>query len=143
MILHHPRAPLVALAEPEPALRRMLADALVGLGCDVLELQDGIELLEFLGGASERDEDWPRLLVAADALPGLGGLDVLLELRDADAARPPTILLSRRPSEGLRAAAERLGVAVVLDNPPDRVSMEQWVQRLLTAAPVRVAIEGW
>lgn len=137
------RPPLVALAEPEPALRRMLAELLEGCGCDVLEVDDGVELLEYLGQACEGDEDWPQLLVTADDMPGLGGLDVLLELRDAGAARPATIMLSRRPCPGLRAAAERLGVAVVLDDPPDRATMESWVQRLLTAAPVRVAIEGW
>ncbi len=141
--MNRPRPPLVALAEPEPALRRMLADILEECGCDVLEVRDGIELLEYLGEACEGDEDWPQLLVAADDMPGLGALDVLLELRDAGSARPATIVLSRRPCAGLRAAAEHLGVAVVLDDPPDRATMETWVQRLLSAAPVRVAIEGW
>lgn len=138
-----PRPPLVALASPEPALRRMSAEALEACGCEVLEVHDGVELLEYLARASDDDEDWPQLLVVSDEMPGLGGLDVLLELRDCGAARPATILLARRPFAGLRAAAEALGVAVVLDDPPDRATMEAWVRRLVTTAPAWVTIEGW
>lgn len=141
MILR-PRPPLVALAEPLPRLRRALSAALEARGCSVLEVQDGVELLEYLGQASTGDEDWPQLLVASEVMPGLGGLDVLSELQEAGAARPPTILLAARAA-GVRRAARALGVAVVLDKPPDPASMGWWVQRLVAPEPVRLTIDGW
>lgn len=134
------RSPLVAVAEPEPALRRKLAAALERRGCDVIEVRDGLELLEYLGEARERDEDWPQLVVAEETMPGLGGLDVLAELREAGAPMPPaTILLVNEQDAcpGLRLAARALGVAVVLDKPLDPVSMGWWVHRLVAALPDR------
>lgn len=124
------RPPLVALAEPEPALRAELAAELEGRGCVVVELRDGIELLEFLGEVQERDEDYPQLLVADLDLPGLGGLDVLVELRAAGAPGPTAVLLADGADRALRDEAHRLGAVLVLDKPRDRASMGWWIERL-------------
>lgn len=129
------RAPLVLLAEPEPGLRAELATELEARGCTVIELRDGVELLEFLGEVSEHDEDYPQLLVTEDVMPGLCGLDVLAELHDAGYAGPPAVLLADAPDRALRDEAHRLGVALVLDKPLDAATMGWWIERLAAVLP--------
>jgi CheY-like chemotaxis protein len=129
------KPPLVALAEPEPALRAELAAELEARGCSVIELRDGVELLEFLGEVSEFDEDYPQLLVCEDIMPGLGALDVLAELRDAGSHGPPAVLLADAPDRVLRDEAHRLGVALVLDKPLDAATMGWWIERLAAVLP--------
>jgi CheY-like chemotaxis protein len=126
------RPPIVAVAEPDNDVRAKIVQVLEAEGCSVVEVHDGVELLEYLGEASERDEDWPDLIVAEAVMPGLTGIDALAEVRLGHQG-PPAILLADPEDLDACEASKGLGLTVVLDRTCAPATMGAWVERL---APV-------
>ena len=92
----------ILVVEDDAAIRRGLVDALGFGGYDVIEAADGHEGMQRAVGA-ECD-----LLLLDLILPGLGGLEILKEVRTA---RPhlPVIVLTAKGSEQERVEGLRLG----------------------------------
>lgn len=123
----HPSAPSLALArrrvlvaEDDPSLRRLIAAVLRDAGYEVVEAQDGVQLLEQierqLAGQRARSDSF--VVVTDVNMPGLTGLDVLAILRCAF-ARTPVVLITAFGDAETRSEARDLGAVTVLDKPFD------------------------
>lgn len=110
----------VLLAEDDEHLRERMATELREAGFRVVEVEDGLELVDYLESSLD-SEGWlrpPDVIVSEATMPGLDGLDVQQWLgRRRESI--PFILLS---TPGLARAPEQvepLGVTFVLEKPVD------------------------
>ena len=116
----------VLVIEDDAAIRRGIVDALAVAGCSALEARDGTEGLALALEA-------PCDLVLLDlVLPGLGGLDILREIRRRRPALPVVILTARG-----RESDRALGLSLGAD---DYVAKPFGAKELL--ARVRAALSG-
>jgi CheY-like chemotaxis protein len=106
---------LVLLAEDDPDLRELMAGALRGDGYTVIELGNGLELLEELQRLRASDLA-PDLVVSDIRMPGLGGLQTLSRLREWS-CMAPVILVTAFAFEETLTNARALGAAIVLNKP--------------------------
>jgi DNA-binding response OmpR family regulator len=134
----------VVLAEDDPALRGELAALLRRDGHEVVEVCDGLELVERL--VSPRQEPEPRgsrfdIVVTDMWLRGVTGLDVLACLHLAHHATP-VILINVPEDEDARAEALELGAAAIFDIP---LAIDRFRSTICRVAPewFRTAAPGW
>jgi len=112
-----PRHERILLAEDDPEMRALITSALVRDGFDVVEANDGAELLSHLAeayvsrGALQFD-----LIITDHRMPRVAGLDVLRGLRLSKSA-PPVILITAFGGSEMRAVAKSLGAVAVFDKP--------------------------
>lgn len=104
------RTPLVLLAEDCPDMREMIAEALVEAGYDLVQVEDGVALLEALGQTP------PDLVITDVRMPGLSGLDAVEQLREVDTLTP-VIVVTGFGHRGTHAHARALGVTALIDKP--------------------------
>jgi len=110
----------VFLAEDDAALRHLIATVLRADGYEVIEAEDGPELLDRL--ASTLLDDAPLdppdtdVIVTDVRMPGVSGLDVLLGLRRAQ-WRTPVIVMTAHADPAMQRRARRLGAAAFLAKP--------------------------
>jgi len=110
----------VLLAEDDADIRSLLAWALRDDGYDVVEAEDGAQLLERLdeaGGVGSGDA-LPDLIVSDILMPRMSGLDVLERLQ-RDGVGVPVVLVTAYGDATTVRRAERLGAAAVLHKPLD------------------------
>jgi DNA-binding response OmpR family regulator len=126
----------ILLAEDDKEMRHLLASVLSRDGWQVIEAQDGCELLQYIGSLLLRSRDAIALdLVISDVrMPGRSGLDVLAGLRRADWATP-FILITAFGSDELHREARRLGAAAVFDKPFEIDELRAAVLRLVPPPP--------
>lgn len=106
-----PRRALLAVSEPQR--RDALALALVQKGVGVLEVLDGLELLELLGAELGRPGGWyPQMLFVDARLPHLDGIDALAEVRELD-TRVRAVLLAAPDDAEARTSARKLDAEVM------------------------------
>src|SRR3954464_11435919 len=97
----------ILVADDNPALRQLLADALGHWGYDVLTAADGLTAAQFLAG-----DDAPRLALLDWSMPGLDGVEVCRRVRQrADGPYTYLVLLTARSARsdvigGLEAGAD-------------------------------------
>ncbi len=130
-----PRAPVILVAEDDPAMRWLIVLTLRRDGFDVIEIRDGAELDTLIRRVFEQRVD-PRAIdaiVADQCMPSFSGLDVLARLRRADWCTP-FILITGFADPGLVAEARRLGAAAVLEKPFDLAALCGVAQRYAGAA---------
>lgn len=109
------KQPLVLVAEDDPDMRAVIAEALSAEGIGVEEVHDGFALVDRL-----RDRAGPPLdLVISDVrMPGWTGLEVLA-LGTWLQCEAPMIIITAFGDAETHGAAENLGAAAVLDKPLD------------------------
>jgi DNA-binding NtrC family response regulator len=107
----------VLVAEDDPELRAVMVEALRLDGFDVIEAEDGAQLLDLVGPSLFGKEIGPppALVISDHRMPGLTGLTVLGGLRQLD-SKLPFILITAFGDVETHVQAERLG-ACVLDKP--------------------------
>ncbi len=108
----------ILLAEDDPEMRRLVADALRRIGHRVIEASTGTELLRLMVGPANERDSGPEdvdLIVTDVRMPGGSGLDVVEVLRVAR-LRTPVIFMTAFGDSETRARVERLG-AILLDKP--------------------------
>jgi CheY-like chemotaxis protein len=122
----------ILIAEDDREMRHLLASVLSRDGCQVVEAQDGRELLSHIGSLLLRSPDAIALdLIVSDVrMPGRSGLEVLAGLRRADWATP-FILITAFGSDEIHREARRLGVAAVFDKPFELDELRASVLRLV------------
>jgi CheY-like chemotaxis protein len=121
----------VVLVEDDVPLREVLADEIRDLGFDVVELADGVELLDyFRAAASSYQSLLPDVVVAEVDLPGCSGVEACERLRKAG-ARVPFILISPPGLGEIHEAAVRAGAEHVIDKP---FSVEALAEAVTSAA---------
>lgn len=126
----------VVVADDDPELRSLVAEALRADGFSVSEAKDGQELLSMLVDPPKvavmgRPASLPDLVVTDVQMPGATGLRVLSHLRRAHPT-VPVILITAFGSAELHAQAKRLGAATVFDKPFDLNVLRALVRRTLS-----------
>jgi DNA-binding response OmpR family regulator len=121
----------VLLAEDDPDMRSVVADALRGDGYDVVELADGGRLLVDIAARLKDGTggDSLDLIVSDIRMPICTGLQILSALRDAH-WHTPVILMTAFGDEATRRHAESLS-AVLFDKPFDVDDLRTAVANLL------------
>lgn len=136
------RARRVLLAEDDQELRWLIAHALRSDGFEVLEVEDGLALLDRVGVSllDTLELDAIDLIVSDVRMPGWTGLEVLAGLNSAG-CRTPVVLITAFGDPEVHAAGKRLGAAAVLDKPFDLNELSSLAARLLD--PKSSAQKGW
>ncbi|HYV46805.1 MAG TPA: response regulator [Myxococcaceae bacterium] len=108
---------MVLLVEPDEELRERAAEALREDGFRVVEVEDGLELLDYLEALAGRGPfTRPDVIVSEMELPGTSALDCLWRFRQSDRVTP-VILIASEGEDGERA--QRCGADLVLPWPLD------------------------
>lgn len=130
------------LAEDDQELRWLIAHTLRGGGFDVIEVADGLALLDHVGNSllDSLELDAIDLIVTDVRMPGWSGLEVLAGLNSAGVPTP-VVLITAFGDHEVHAAAKRLGAAAVLDKPFDLNELSTLAARLLD--PKTPATNRW
>jgi DNA-binding NtrC family response regulator len=131
----------VLVADDSAWLRRAIGRALRADGHEVVEVTDGLELIERL---AESAATAVVVIVAAVRLSGLTGMDVLAVLR-CMAWPTPVILLAETEDADTDGEARELGAAVVLHLPVDMNRLRELVSRAMAfgVEQARARRGGW
>lgn len=115
------------VVDDDEAVRHALKFALELEGLDVRLYQDGAELL--------RDLALPRTgcLVVDYWMPGMDGLELVGRLRDR-AVEIPAIMITARPTVGLRRRASRAGFRGVVEKPLEDGALLDGIRDALAAS---------
>jgi DNA-binding response OmpR family regulator len=127
------RPPRVVVADDDPEMRRLVADALKKDGYDVVEEPDGGRLLVRLAARySLRGDTEPIDLIVSDMkMPVVSGLDILKGVRDAHWGTP-FVLMTAFPDNDVERRAAILG-ATVVQKPFPLATLRATVKTLLAA----------
>ncbi len=121
----------VLVAEDDDAMRELLEEALARRGYHVVSLEDGFELSDYLELAQAGRGRAPDAIVTDVRMPGRTGLDALASF--AVASRCPVVVISAFADAETKAAAKRLGAAVVLEKPFEVEALTAALEELLSA----------
>lgn len=109
----HPGA---LVAENDPELLRLIAEALTRDGFIVSEARNAEELIEIACCTRQEDNSPPALVVSDAQMPGRDGLSALDELQQT-LAGAVILVLSASPDDAVCAEARRVGAVGVLRKP--------------------------
>ena len=118
--------PRVLIAEDDPHTRRINALALSFAGCETRDVGEGASAIRVA-------LEWrPDLLVIDLAMPGVGGLAAIAEIKGRLGTEAPrVIVLTARAMHEDRQAAQTAGCDVFLAKPIDPFDLVHEVRRLL------------
>lgn len=123
----------IFLADDDPSLRRLLAAVLRADGYEVIEAEDGADLLQLLATTlvHEAPLEPPDVdMILTDVrMPGTGGLEILRGLREASWTTP-IILMTGHADRSLRHRARALGATALLEKPIDLAGLRAAVNRV-------------
>jgi DNA-binding response OmpR family regulator len=107
---------MILLVQDDPFLRRPLASELRRGGFSVIEVSRAEDAMVWLNASAHGDPvlPFPDLLITAEALPDLGGLELLESIRRSGES-VPAILMLDWASDLLRRRASELGACLVLE----------------------------
>lgn len=121
----------VLLAEDDYELRQLIAASLRRIGCDVVEVSDGLQLVERVGASMGAKTLSDFDVVISDIrMPGWSGLEVLEGLKSAGCSTP-VILITAFGDDDIHRAAGRAGAVAVFDKPFDIADLGSAVRDLL------------
>lgn len=98
----------IALAEPSDLLRKVLADRLSIEGYEMLEVEDGHELIDVM------NMNRPDLIIAEELLPYKNGFEII---KEANEKKIPVIIISDADLESKILEAFDLGASDFIDKP--------------------------
>jgi two-component system response regulator (stage 0 sporulation protein F) len=126
------RGQRVLLAEDDHELRWLIALSLRNDGFEVLEVGDGLALIDRVGSSllETLELDAIDLIVSDVRMPGWNGLEVLAGLNSAG-CHTPVVLITAFGDPEVHAAGKRLGAAAVLDKPFDLNELSSLAARLV------------
>lgn len=113
---HHPA--LIAVAEDDDDFRELIVELLRGEGHQVVELEDGFELLDYVDFAKRREiaSGVPDLVITDLRMPGANGLDVAGWGRLVGMTCP-ILVLTAFPGQDVTQRASYVGGVKVLSKP--------------------------
>jgi CheY-like chemotaxis protein len=118
-----PTAIRILVADDDPDMRNYIAEPLRQRGCQVIEVEDGLQLLDFLGTrfsrrrrASEPNLLAPRIVISDVLMPGCDGLTALSSMRRWG-WNIPVILVSANDDPRVLTEGARLNVSAYFQKP--------------------------
>jgi CheY-like chemotaxis protein len=119
-------SPSVLVVDDDPFIRKLIATTLEDVAeFDLHEAQDGLEALE----VAEREQ--PALIFLDVDMPGLDGIEACRRLREAEPARPPTIvMLTAAHGDSVERESEDAGADLFLTKPFSPLELLRLVDRL-------------
>jgi CheY-like chemotaxis protein len=126
------KATRVLVADDDVDMRRLVAQALQKDGCEVIEVADGTELLDYVGSALMGDGHVarPDIIISDIRMPGFNGLQILAGLRNAK-WDTPIILITAMDDQKTYADAARLGASALFQKPFDPHHLRRAVRDLV------------
>jgi CheY-like chemotaxis protein len=126
------RGQRVLLAEDDKELRELIALSLRNDGFEVIEVGDGLALLDRVGNSllDMLELEAIDLIVSDVRMPGWSGLEVLAGLNSAG-CHTPVVLITAFGDPEVHAAGKRLGAAAVLNKPFSLNELASLAARLL------------
>jgi len=122
----------ILLAEDDPELRTLLAEALRRDGRQVLEVGNGLVLDDVIRELSAQSPDHPHEIVISDVrMPGRTGLSVLESHRGCPWC-PRFIFMTGFGDEELRDEARGLGAAAVIEKPFEMDELREVLEDVAT-----------
>ena len=121
--------PCVLVVEDDASVRGLVQVILEDEGLEVFEAADGEEGLRL---ARELD---PAVVVLDVMMPGLGGPEVIAELRRPDGSLPFGVLVLTGAPEAVGYLRDELGPDAVMEKPFDIGALAARVRALAGAAP--------
>jgi DNA-binding response OmpR family regulator len=112
-----PAAGRVLLAEDDREMRHLLASVLRSSGYHVIEVQDGVELIDQVAAARASGQDID-LVITDVRMPQVGGLEALGWLQEVGST-VPAVVVTGFGDRRVHDEAKRLGAWAVLDKPFD------------------------
>jgi CheY-like chemotaxis protein len=122
----------ILLAEDDVEMRRLLAQSLRVDGHEIIEVEDGTELLQYTRAmlTDPPDRIQVDMIVSDVVMPGLNGLEVLAALRRMG-FKKPFILVTAFGDDELHQKARGLGAAACFDKPFDLDDLRMAVSNLV------------
>lgn len=122
--------PKILTVDDSKTVRMIIKKTLSAYNCVLVEAADGIE-----GLAVSKKED-PNLIILDIDMPGMNGLEVLMNLRNDDQFMhtPVFMLTSKSQAKNVKTAIE-LGVAAYIAKPFKRAELIDRIQKLVPLAP--------
>jgi CheY-like chemotaxis protein len=129
-------APRILVAEDDDEMRAMLSTTLERAGYQVVPLEDGAELSDYLELINPRSSKshQPDLVLTDMKMPGRSGLDVVKQARTAGLTCP-VVLLSGFADNELLKQTEGLGETVLLSKPIEVEMLLAVIRRLVQPSP--------
>jgi two-component system cell cycle response regulator len=123
--------PKILTVDDSKTIRSIIVKMLAVYQCEVIEAADGIE------GLAKARAEAPGLIILDIDMPGMNGLELLMNLRNDDRfMRTPVFMLtSKSKPENIRIAKE-LGVAAFIAKPFTRELFLDKVWKALPLSPV-------
>ncbi len=122
----------VLVAEDDDDMRRLIAAVLRQDGYDVVQAEDGLELLRFLNEESSEWADGFDAVVSDIEMPSLSALDVMDAIRSREVVTP-IVLVTAYGDPRTRSAARALGARTVLDKPVHWPDLRKAVRQAVAA----------
>jgi CheY-like chemotaxis protein len=127
------RRTLVLLADDDDELRALLAAFLSLDGCEVVEVNDGSSLLEYMRRARDNPEvQTPDLIISDICMPERTGLEAVQTLRFTDVTTP-VVLMTAFAEPTTYAGVRDLGRTVVMSKPIDIEDLRTVVDAMVEA----------
>jgi len=123
------RAAQIVVADDDPEMRSLLAQALEADGHEIVEAKNGAELLQRLDSFWSRGRE-PDLVISDVRMPGLSGLQVLDLMNDEDRFAP-VILITAFGDHAVHERAALLGAITTIDKPFDVDELRELARRIL------------
>jgi CheY-like chemotaxis protein len=120
--------PLVLVIDDDPFTRKALHNVLLTFGCRIIEASTGLDGLRLIS------EEKPQLVLLDIRMPGLGGVEVLRELRRTPKFRElPVMAISGDTDRAVVMQLVELGITGFLVKPLFREEATQRLRPILTA----------
>jgi two-component system cell cycle response regulator len=122
--------PKILTVDDSQTIRSIIKKMLAGFQCDILEAADGIQ------GLATAKKETPDLIILDIDMPGMNGLELLMNLRNDDRfIRTPVFMLtSKSKAENIRIAME-LGIAAFIAKPFKRELFVSRIQKVMPLCP--------
>lgn len=121
-----PKQPTILVADDQPGLR-MLLDMLLSLdGYEVVTVEDGKQVLEYLKSHT------PSLMILDVNMPFVDGIDICRRVRGIERLkRVPVIILTASKDDGVMTAAKMAKASAVVNKPLEGKDFRALVRSLL------------
>jgi two-component system chemotaxis response regulator CheY len=116
----------ILTVDDSPSMRMLLKAALVDLGYDVVQAEDGVDALETIDGAA------PDLVITDINMPRLDGFGLIEQLRVQDHYRTmPILVLTTESSDEKKQRARAAGATGWIVKPFDPEKLAAAIRRVL------------